>query len=159
MANIVSDYRRNYGSSITMLSTALYNITMAAIVLIADMADHGSISPNPSHINSIEVMISALRDLENSYIVARTVLKQLKYLMKRCKMLSLYQDILTRSDMGNAKVASLAGSDLMDSPPQDLTGQCLPPIDPTATEFWGEDFLMAMKDCDALHSIGTWETA
>lgn len=159
MASIVKDYRQHYGSSLTMLSTALYNITMAAIVLIADITDHGSISPDSSHINSIEVMIGALRELEDSYIVARTVLKQLKYLMKRCKLLSLYKEIESRKDMDSVILAGFAGSDPMDSPPQDLSGQSLPPIDQTETEFWGADFLMAMKDCDALHSIGTWGAA
>jgi hypothetical protein len=80
-------------------------------------------------------MISGLKELDNSYIFARSILKQLKYLMERCKPLSLYKGIVTRSDMDSALLAGLASGDPMGSHPRNLPGQCLSLIDPNATEF------------------------
>jgi hypothetical protein len=163
LATIVQDYRLQHGSASYMLSTALYNITMAAIVLIADMADHTSVSSVASegnHFTSIDECILALRELEETYIVARTVLKQLKYLMKRCRLLSLYEDMEACRTLENTSVFQTFAMPEMDSPPQDLSGGILPPVE---MEGMGEGlgagaaFLMAMRDCDALHTIGTWD--
>ncbi|KAL2354244.1 fungal-specific transcription factor domain-containing protein [Cryomyces antarcticus] len=153
LTTYISDFRQFHGSARTMLGTALYNITMAAIVLIADMADRTSLL-DADYSVSIDICIQALREIEDSYIVARTILKQLKYLMKRCQLLDVYKNTETIRNMGCSLLPSVGvGLMDMDSPPQNLNGQMLQPEGPDAM---GADFLIAMEQCDALHSIGTW---
>ncbi|KAK4957844.1 hypothetical protein LTR66_013206 [Elasticomyces elasticus] len=153
LTTYISDFRRFHGSARTMLGTALYNITMAAIVLIADMADRTSLL-DANYSVSIDICIQALREIEDSYIVARTILKQLKYLMKRCQLLEVYKNTEAIRNMSCSMLPGVGvGLMDMDSPPQNLNGQMLQPQGPDAM---GADFLIAMEQCDALHSIGTW---
>ncbi|KAK4998022.1 hypothetical protein LTR28_013789 [Elasticomyces elasticus] len=126
---------------------------MAAIVLIADMADRTSLL-DANYSISIDICIQALREIEDSYIVARTILKQLKYLMKRCQLLDVYKNTEAIRNMSCSMLPGVGvGLMDMDSPPQNLNGQMLQPQGPDAM---GADFLIAMEQCDALHSIGTW---
>jgi hypothetical protein len=153
---MLDDYRQYNGNACTMLGTALYNITMVAVVLVAALADNASLS-NPEHLDCVDMCLQALEELESSYIVARTVLKQIKYLMRRCKL--QYSRLKTRPRRGtNSSMLSFNFSNDGDSPPLNLEGQMLPllPVGDTLGDPSGADFLLAMEDCDALHTIGTW---
>lgn len=86
LASIVGDYLKIHKSATTMASTGLYNIATAAVVLIADSADRGSLDQRSDHLYNIKVLVAALQDLEASYLVAETVLKQIGYLLKRSQL-------------------------------------------------------------------------
>lgn len=86
MTHMVQDYRHHHGSASTMLGTALYNITTAGIVLIANMADDPS-QVGPQHWLCIDTCIQSPEEMEVSSLVARPVLKQLRYLMRSCTTL------------------------------------------------------------------------
>jgi len=155
LTTVVSDFRTFHGSARAMLGTALYNITMASIVLVADMADRTQML-DANHTVSIDICIQGLRELEESYIVARTILKQLKYLMKRCQLPAMYNGMDAMRKMSTA-VLPQANSMDTESPPQNLNGQVLQPLDSGMGQGdIGADFLMVMEQCDALQSIGTW---
>lgn len=158
-AHMLVDYRKNSGNACTMLGTALYNITIVAVVLVAAQADNVSIL-NSEHLECVDMCLEALEELENSYIVARTVLKQIKYLIRRCKL--PYHKLKRRARRDTeSSMMSLDLPNEGESPPLNLEGKMLPLIpggdalgDPSS-----EDFLLAMEDCDALHSIVSWSVA
>jgi len=158
MSRVLEDYRRFHGHACTVIGTALYNITMAAVVLIANRAEQAANTPF-EHLGSLTSCIRALEEIQVSYVSARTILKQLKYLMRRCKLLDLTADAQALRD-ANASLFQRKASDVMDSesPPINLAGQILPTLstfDETDQLDSGQ-FLMALEDCDALHTMGSW---
>ena len=161
IANVIRDYRQHHGPANTMLGTALYNITMAAIVLIAYLADDTSIEGSHYLLN-ISTCVRGLEDLESSYIVARTVLKQLKHLMHRCNLQfspSDAQMLRNASDTGNSLYQfSTISFDSSQSKKSDDFAIVMPQITgaPSNDEFSGHDFLLAMSECDALNVMGSW---
>ena len=158
MSRVLDDYRKLHGHACTVIGTALYNITMAAVVLIANRAEQPS-NAIFEHLDCLTSCIRALEEISISYVSARTILKQLKYLMRRCKLLDLTADAQALRD-ANASLFQRKASDVMDgeSPPINLAGQILPTLsafDETDQMDSGQ-FLMALEDCDALHTMGSW---
>jgi hypothetical protein len=168
LATITQDYRDNHGSAATMLGTSLYNITIAVIVLIANWADggvEGPHSPSPStsqseYLAHIESCMLSLKEMESSYIVARTVSKQLSYLMRRCNFPSLPT---------LSTVSSITSDTELDPPLQHKNDELLfqlghtLPLSPESDQngAWGQDgddfnFMLMMSECDALKSVGPW---
>lgn len=155
LSRILDDYRKFHGHACTVIGTALYNITMGAVVLIANRAEHASNSTF-EHLACLTSCIRALEEIQVSYVSARTILKQLKYLMRRCKLLDLTADAQALRD-ANASLFQRKQSDV-ESPPINLAGQVLPTLsafDETDQLDSGQ-FLMALEDCDALHTMGSW---
>lgn len=154
---ILDDYRKFHGHACTVIGTALYNITMAAVVLIANRAEHASNS-TAEHLKCLTSCIRALEEIQVSYISARTIIKQLKYLMRRCKILDITADAQALRD-ANASLFQRKTSDVIDneSPPINLAGQILPTLSTfDEIELDAGQFLMALEDCDALHTMGSW---
>ncbi|KAK5313549.1 hypothetical protein LTR93_010853 [Exophiala xenobiotica] len=98
VAKMLDAYRRHNGHASTMVGIAFYNITIVAVVLVAAQADNLS-SSDMGYVAYIGLCLEALEELENSYIVARTVLKQIKCFMKRCKL----QYSITKAEIGAMK--------------------------------------------------------
>jgi hypothetical protein len=76
IAGILDDYRASYGTAITLLGLALYNITVAAVVLIAIRAEKASEASN-EYLSSLTSCIGALEEMQTTYASAKTILKQL----------------------------------------------------------------------------------
>lgn len=157
--HMIQDYRAHHGSASTMLGTALYNVTIAGIVLIANMAD-GSASVDSQQLLCIDTCIRSLEEMELSSQVAQKVLKQLRYLMRRCNL---------RFVPANAQASGTAALDSVPQQQQHLmaeqdllaedVGPCLdallgPEGDASSSP---HDFLQIMTECDVLNSLGSWD--
>jgi hypothetical protein len=158
LGQVLDDYRKFHGHACTVLGTALYNITMTAVVLIANRAEL-ALNSTFEHLSCLTSCIRALEEIQISYVSARTILKQLKYLMRRCKLLDLAADAQALRD-ANASLFQRKSSDMVESesPPINLAGQILPTIstfDETDQLDAGQ-LLMALEDCNALHMMGSW---
>jgi len=90
LSNILDDHRKFHVHACIIIGTALYNITMAAVVLIANRAENVSNS-TLEHLSCPTSGIRALEEIGISFVSARTILKRLKYLM-RCELLDLTAD-------------------------------------------------------------------
>ncbi len=154
---MTSDYRQHHGSASTMLATALYNVTIAGILLIANMADDAS-SVDSQQLLCIDTCIRSLEEMELSSIVAHKVLKQLRYLMRRCNLpylpLSAQIPGTVISPVQRAPRTSVTE---YHSPPRELMpglpNFLVPDNDATSPH----DFLHVMTECDALNSMGSWD--
>jgi len=143
LAGLTQEYREHHGSAQTMLGTSLYTTTIAAIILIAHWADGGSVDEG-QYLSCIDSCLQCLREMKTSYVVARTVLKQLTGLMRRCNIPRLRSDTDPQSIDGDDSVLVQLGQALPLSPvPED-------------DMIFGQDFLLMMSDCDALRSVGPW---
>jgi hypothetical protein len=159
IATILDDYTRSYGSTMTMLGTALYNITMAAVVLIAIRAEKASEASN-EYLSSLTSCIGALEELQITYVSGKTILKQLRYLMRRCKLLNLREDSQALRDANASLLQRRPTNDLeVDSPPVKLIPQILQQewsmSDATALMDSGQ-FILALEHCEALQTMGFW---
>lgn len=166
--HLVQDYRQHHGSASTMLGTALYNVTIAGIVLIAHMADDSSgAGVGPQQLACIDTCIRALEEMEGSSQVAQKVLKQLRYLMRRCNLraaAAVGPADVRGSETSTAAVALtsvqqalMAQAELRELPGD--VGGCLetlfgPDVDASASP---HDFLQVMTECDVLNSLGSWD--
>jgi len=152
--HMVQDYRQHHGSASTMLGTALYNVTIAGIVLIANMADDSS-SVGPQQLLCIDTCIRSLEEMELSSQVAQKVLKQLRYLMRRCNLRFVPSNALApETALTSVQQALMADQHSL---PEDV-GQCLstllgPDVDASSPH----DFLQIMTECDVLNSLGSWD--
>ena len=98
LTGYIADSQQLHGSAHKMVETAWYNITMAATIMIADMADHDGVTET-NYAPKIDTCIQALKEIEESYIIVRMILKHLKHIMKRCRQLNLYEDLKTVQKM------------------------------------------------------------
>ena len=161
IVNVIRDYRQHHGPANTLLGTALYNITMAAIVLIACLADDTSIE-GAQYLLSINTCVRGLEDLESSYIVARTVLKQLKHLMRRCNLQFTPSDAEMLRNASNASDSLYQISTIGLDSPQPKMNEDFKALLPESNdvspndELAGHDFLLAMSECDTLNVMGSW---
>lgn len=159
IATILDDYRRYYGSAMTLLGLALYNITVAAVVLIAIRAEQASEASN-EYLSSLTSCIGALEEMQTTFVSAKTILKQLRYLVRRCKLLDVKGDSQALKD-ANASLLQRRGTmdPDADSPPVRLIPQILQQewstSDATALMDSGE-FMLALEDCAALQTMGSW---
>jgi len=160
IAGILDDYRRSYGSAMTLIGTALYNITLAAVVLIAVRAEQ-AVEASNEYLSSLKSCIGALEEIQVSYVSAKTILKQLRYLMRRCKLLNLKEDSQALQDANASLLQRRPTNDTeVESPPVKLVGQILPQQDISlsdATELIDSgQFMLALEDCEALQPMGFW---
>lgn len=124
-----------------MLGTSLYNITIAVIVLIANWADGSSVD-EAQYFSCIDSCMQSIKEMESSYIVARTVVKQLTYLMRRCNCPRLLSE----------KVQPFKDDNVLFQ-----LGQALPlSPEPEDDSLLGQDFFLMMSECDVLQSVGPW---
>jgi len=126
-----------------MLGTALYTITTAAIVLIADIADGTPANDHEGHLTHIYLLMRCLRDMEFTYPVSLTVLKQVKYLMRRCNVPPEPREV--QNEGGHSQSPGFVPR--QNQTPISLPGDLLPEAN---------GFLMTMSECDALESFGPW---
>lgn len=86
IVDMVQDYERQQGSVNTMLGTVMWNITLAAMTLIAGQAQRQPGSSAPSYYHYVQTCIRLLKELSCTYNIARTIRRQLKAsLQKYCK--------------------------------------------------------------------------
>ena len=159
MTCILDDYRMAHGSAMTLLGTALYNVTLAAVVLIAIRAEQSSDVSN-EYLPNLTTCIAALEEIQLSYVSAKTILKQLRYLMRRCKLLNLKEDSQALRDANASLMQRRPTNDGdADSPPVKLLGQILQQdwSSSDATSFLDPgQFMLALEDCEALQTMGAW---
>jgi hypothetical protein len=159
IATILDDYRASYGSALTLLGLAMYNITLAAVVLIALRAEKASEASN-EYLSSLTSCIAALEEMQTTYVSAKTILKQLRYLLRRCKLVDLKGDSQALQDANASLLQRRSTLDLdVDSPPVKLIPQILQQewstSDATALMDSGQ-FMLALEDCVALQTMGSW---
>ncbi|KAI1609892.1 fungal-specific transcription factor domain-containing protein [Exophiala viscosa] len=158
ISRLLADYRASHGSAITLLGTAMYNITVAAVVLIAIRAEQASETSN-EYLASLTTCITALEEIQFSHGSAKTVLKQLRYLMRRCKLLNTKEDSQAIRDANDSLLPRLptVGAQT-ESPPvmlQHLVRQQDWSTDNTLYTDPGQ-FMLALDDCEALKTMGSW---
>ncbi|KAI9878381.1 MAG: hypothetical protein M1830_001051 [Pleopsidium flavum] len=152
--HMVQDYRQHHGIASTMLGTALYNVTIAGIVLIANMADDTS-RVGSHHLLCIDTCIRGLEEMELSSIVAGKVLKQLRYLMRRCNLRFVPLNAQAPRNPMNPTYQSSINEH---HSPTGAMGQGLPTLTVPDTDASSpHDFLQVMTECDALNSMGSWD--
>jgi hypothetical protein len=159
IAGILDDYRASYGTAITLLGLALYNITVAAVVLIAIRAEKASEASN-EYLSSLTSCIGALEEMQTTYASAKTILKQLRYLVRQCKLLNVKGDSQALGDANASLLVRRATLDPeVDSPPIALLPQILQQewstSDATALMDSGQ-FMLALENCEALQTMGSW---
>ena len=159
IAQILADYRTSHGSARTLLGTALYNVALAAVVLIAIRVEQSS-EASTECLSSLTICIATLEDLQLSFASAKPILKQLRYLMRRCKLLNLKEDSQALRDANASLLQRRTTYDAeVDSPPVKLLGQIL-------RQDWSSDdatmfmdpgqFMPALEDCETLTTMGIW---
>lgn len=159
IGRILDDYTASHGSPMTLVGVAMYNITSAAVVLIALRAEQSSEATNEC-LSALTTCIAALEEIQRCHMSAKTVLKQLRYLMRRCKLLSTkeYSQALRDADASLLQRRPTNGT-LVESPPVALLGQVLQQdwssTDTTSTMDPGQ-FILALEDCEALMTMGSW---
>jgi hypothetical protein len=161
LTRMVNAYRAQNGSAITLTGIAPYSLTMGTIVLIANQSDHPSLR-SFEQLVYIDNCLRAIEELQVSYKAARTIFKQFKYLMHRCKMQHMRAwDTASLSAPPDSTRQIDINKPIFDdgSPPADLMGHLLPAL-PTEGEAvpveMGQEFLAAIEDCDALYSMAVW---
>ncbi len=158
IARMLADYRMSHGSAMTLIGTALHSITLAAVVLIAIRAEQFS-EASDEYLSSLTTCIAALEEIQLSFASAKTILKQLRYLMRRCKLLNPMEDSQALRD-ANASLLQrrLTNEAEVESPPVKLLGQMQQDWSPSdATTFMDPgQFMLALEDCEALRTMGSW---
>jgi hypothetical protein len=159
IGHILADYRKSHGSAMTLVGVAMYNITSAAVVLIALRAEQSSEASNDC-LSALTTCIAALEELQYSHMSAKTVLRQLRYLMRRCKLLSLKEDSQALHDANTSLLRRQLTNDAdIGSPPVKLLGQVLQQdwsCSDTASVMDPGQFMLALEDCEALMTMGPW---
>lgn len=152
--HMVQNYRQQHGSASTMLSTVLYNMTIAGIVLIADMADDMS-CVGSQHLLCINTCIRSLEEMELSSIVAHKVLKQLRYLMRQCNL----RFVPLNAQVPENVIHSAYQSSITEyHPASEGMGRGLSTLTVlNADASSPHDFLQVMTECDALNSMRSWD--
>jgi hypothetical protein len=102
ISKIVQNYAAVYGSANTMMGPALYNITTAAITLIAEITQkHGHDVAEESA--SLSICLRAVKEMESADSVARKVRKLVQTIVRVCHAQrpgdSLTQSILFTKDI------------------------------------------------------------
>ncbi|KAH0837374.1 hypothetical protein AYO21_09120 [Fonsecaea monophora] len=159
IGHILADYRASHGSAMTLVGVAMYNITSAAVVLIALRAEQSSEATNEC-LSALTTCIAALEEIQCCHMSAKTVLKQLRYLMRRCKLLSTKEDSQALRDANASLLQRRPTNDtVVESPPVALLGQVMQQdwssSDATSTMDPGQ-FMLALEDCEALMTMGSW---
>lgn len=85
IARLLDDYKSQHGKAFTIIGSGLYNITMAATTLVADISekDKASSSSEPAYLTTC---LQAMKEMENAEIVARNVRKIVQTIMRVCNV-------------------------------------------------------------------------
>ena len=137
----------------------MYNITAAAVVLIAFRAEQPSEATNEC-LSALTACIAALEEIQCCHMSAKTALKQLRYLMRRCKLLETAEDSQILRD-ANASILQRQGvaNALVESPPIELLHQVVQQDWSTAdvpTFMDSEQFRLMSENYEALMTANTW---
>ncbi|EXJ74618.1 uncharacterized protein A1O5_02915 [Cladophialophora psammophila CBS 110553] len=98
ISNLVLNYTTHHGEANTMLGSALYNITMAATIFVAEINERNrhDVSDETA---ALATCLRAMREMESAEIVARNLRKILQSIMRVCRVCDLpdYGDPMDRS--------------------------------------------------------------
>lgn len=83
VSNLVQDYTAHHGSAYTLVGSALYNITMAATILIADIAEKKKLN-SVTNLAPLTTCLNVMKEMEGAEIVARNVRKIVQTIMRVC---------------------------------------------------------------------------
>ncbi|MCJ1303800.1 hypothetical protein MMC08_006611 [Hypocenomyce scalaris] len=159
IGRILADYRISHGSAMTLVGVAMYNITSAAVVLIALRAEQSSEASNDCMF-ALTTCIAALEEIQYCHKSAKTVLRQLRYLMRRCKLLSLKEDAQALRDANTSLLQRRLTNDAeVGSSPVKLLGQVLQQdwsSSDAASVMDPGQFMLALEDCEELMTMGSW---
>ncbi|KAK5455834.1 hypothetical protein LTS15_005151 [Exophiala xenobiotica] len=159
IGHILAEYRATHGSAMTLVGVAMYNITSAAVVLIALRAEQSSEATNQC-LSALTTCIAALEEIQCTHMSAKTVLKQLRYLMRRCKLLGTKEDSQALRDANASLLQRRPTNDaLVESPPVALLGQVMQQDWSSSNATSTMDpaqFMLALEDCEALMTMGSW---
>lgn len=103
IARLVQDYRNHHGEAYTMLGSALYNTTMAATTLVAEIAEKRKDRKGGECEEWANLMacLRTMKELENTEIVARNVCKIVQTVMKVCNVRNGALDLASIPDCGS----------------------------------------------------------
>ncbi|KAI1613487.1 fungal-specific transcription factor domain-containing protein [Exophiala viscosa] len=83
IANLVQDYSLHHGNPNTLMGSSLYNITMAATIFVADIAEKNRQNVS-KELTALTVCLEAMKKMESAEIVARNVRKIVQTIMRVC---------------------------------------------------------------------------
>ncbi|KAK5281706.1 hypothetical protein LTR40_004427 [Exophiala xenobiotica] len=84
-ANLVQDYSLHHGNPNTLMGSALYNITMAATIFVADIAEKNRQNTSiTKELTALTACLEAMKKMESAEIVARNVRKIVQTIMRVC---------------------------------------------------------------------------
>ncbi|KAK5024924.1 hypothetical protein LTS07_008302 [Exophiala sideris] len=83
IANLVQDYSLHHGNPNTLMGSSLYNITMAATIFVADIAEKNRQNVT-KELTALTVCLEAMKKMESAEIVARNVRKIVQTIMRVC---------------------------------------------------------------------------
>ncbi|KAJ9494500.1 hypothetical protein H2202_010114 [Exophiala xenobiotica] len=85
IANLVQDYSLHHGNPNTLMGSALYNITMAATIFVADIAEKNRQNTSiTKELTALTACLEAMKKMESAEIVARNVRKIVQTIMRVC---------------------------------------------------------------------------
>ncbi|KAK5169216.1 hypothetical protein LTR04_006156 [Oleoguttula sp. CCFEE 6159] len=85
MARLLDDYKAHHGNAYTLIGSALYNITMAATTLVADISEKSN-EDSSNESAYLATCLRTMKEMENSEIVARSVRKIVQTIMRMCNV-------------------------------------------------------------------------
>ncbi|KAK5019478.1 hypothetical protein LTR39_000345 [Cryomyces antarcticus] len=85
MARLLDDYKAHHGNAYTLIGSALYNITMAATTLVADISEKSN-EDSSNESAYLATCLRTMKEMENSEIVTRSVRKIVQTIMRMCNV-------------------------------------------------------------------------
>jgi len=161
IAHHLAAYRNQYGSTSTMLGSALYTITIASTTLIADIVEQksGGQAPNSA---CLWMCICCLKEMEKSEIVAKRVRKILQSVMRLCELDDQPERYKGADNfLDSLSMDGVLGLDFVPPRRQSI----LPDLEDSSFRymassqndaFMTEDFLQTTAQADLLGNFETW---
>lgn len=84
ISTLVQDYDLHHGGAATMTGSALYNITMAATIFIAEISERDRDVVSSDKLTALTLCLDAMKKMEGVEIVARNVRKIVQTIMRVC---------------------------------------------------------------------------
>ncbi|KAH0847071.1 hypothetical protein FOPE_12520 [Fonsecaea pedrosoi] len=110
VAAITKDYRTHHGSARTMIGNSISGIIIAVLVLIANWMDRGE-SDAGECLELVDSCVRSVQEMQVSFACARTLSKQVLYLMRRYNFPSLpSQSRTTWNEADNSLLSQLSQS-------------------------------------------------
>lgn len=85
LAHILQDYKTHHGDAYTMLGSALYNITMAATTLVAEISETKKDGPCEELV-CLMTCLRTMKEMEHTEIVAKNVYNIVQTVMRVCNV-------------------------------------------------------------------------